>query len=279
LITDKEESFILKHAYIPEHVPSYVTSISNSEPHLISNYLYYHIRKHVIFVGYPLGESFNESKLKKSLDIAIEEFKPDSVALISPISLFSPPTCTLSSSDDYFRLELGALKIRKKVRNMIKRASTELTVERSRNVNREHKHLISKFLETHEVDEAITHILGKIPKYVSNSPTSFVLNVCDENGNLVAFDVVELASEEYAFYQFNFVSKENYVPGASDLLFKEIVKIAREKGKKYINMGLGINEGVRRFKKKWGGKPFLKHEFCQYNTKGPDFTGMLDELF
>lgn len=42
----------------------------------------------------------------------------------------------------------------------------------------------------------------------------------------------------------------------------ELIKIALEKGKEYINMGLGINEGVKKFKEKWGGRPFLDYEFC-----------------
>jgi hypothetical protein len=39
--------------------------------------------------------------------------------------------------------------------------------------------------------------------------------------------------------------------------------LAGEKHKEYIHLGLGVNEGIRRFKKKWGGIPFLKYEFCE----------------
>ena len=36
-------------------------------------------------------------------------------------------------------------------------------------------------------------------------------------------------------------------------------------------MGLGVNEGISRFKKKWGGLPFLKYEFGEISSaeKGP----------
>ena len=50
---------------------------------------------------------------------------------------------------------------------------------------------------------------------------------------------------------------------ASDLLFLEMIKLTRENGKKTINFGLGVNEGIRRFKEKWGGIPFLNYEFCE----------------
>ncbi|MBT9139112.1 MAG: hypothetical protein DDT31_01693 [Syntrophomonadaceae bacterium] len=52
--------------------------------------------------------------------------------------------------------------------------------------------------------------------------------------------------------------------GASDLILYEIIKTAQEMGKSFVNLGLGINEGVAFFKKKWGGSPFLNYEFCLY---------------
>jgi hypothetical protein len=49
------------------------------------------------------------------------------------------------------------------------------------------------------------------------------------------------------------------VPGASDLLFNEMVRLAQSEGKQAINLGLGVHRGIRRFKEKWGGEPFLNH--------------------
>ena len=49
------------------------------------------------------------------------------------------------------------------------------------------------------------------------------------------------------------------MPGASDYLFDEMVRLAQSKGKRAINLGLGIHAGIRRFKEKWGGKAFLEH--------------------
>jgi hypothetical protein len=43
-----------------------------------------------------------------------------------------------------------------------------------------------------------------------------------------------------------------------------MIKLSYEKEKKTINLGLGVNEGIRRFKKKWGGVPFLNYEFCEF---------------
>jgi hypothetical protein len=43
--------------------------------------------------------------------------------------------------------------------------------------------------------------------------------------------------------------------------------VTREHGKDIINLGLGVNEGIRRFKEKWGGVPFLNYEFCEHRRE------------
>jgi hypothetical protein len=64
------------------------------------------------------------------------------------------------------------------------------------------------------------------------------------------------------------------VPGASDLLFNEMVKLAQSEGKQAINLGLGIHPGIRRFKEKWGGQPFLAHNSVLIHRK-PALLGKL----
>jgi len=36
-------------------------------------------------------------------------------------------------------------------------------------------------------------------------------------------------------------------------------RICFSMSKKSLNLGLGVNAGIRRFKEKWGGTPFLKY--------------------
>jgi hypothetical protein len=43
-----------------------------------------------------------------------------------------------------------------------------------------------------------------------------------------------------------------------------MIQLTREYGKNTIQLGLGVNEGIRRFKEKWGGVSFLNYEFCEY---------------
>lgn len=265
MITTEEEDYIRGHAYLPEHITGYVMAISNVEPSLINNYLcYFDGKKQIVFVGYPFESLFEESLMKEALDAAIERFKPDQIALIAPVISISQGVCSKRESDYYYKLELSNLHIHQKLKNIIKRASRELYIEKGHELSDEHIQLISEFLDSHRVNAETRYIFERIPQYVSSVPSASVFSVRDRARKLVAFDIAEFGAKDYAFYMFNFISRHQPIPGASDLLLYEVIKAAKEEGKSAINLGLGINKGVKFFKKKWGGIPFLNYEFCLY---------------
>lgn len=268
MITPSEEDYIRGHAYVPEHLTHYVVAISQVEPFLFGDYLCYKGEDLLIFVGYPLEESFTRESMNGMLDTAIKRFRPAQVALIAPAIALSRKICSRSDSDYYYRCELSHFHLPQKLRNVINRASRELYIEKGREVSGEHRQLISRFLNSHRVSDATRYIFERIPQYVFSVPSARVFNARDRSGRLVAFSVAEFGAKNYAFYMFNFPSRQNYVPGASDLLLHELIKTALGEGKPFINLGLGINAGVTFFKKKYGGIPFLRYEYCLYNPEG-----------
>ena len=68
------------------------------------------------------------------------------------------------------------------------------------------------------------------------------------------------------------------VPGASDLLLRELVKVAHAARKKAVNLGLGINDGIRRFKEKWGGVPFLPYVSAIVQRESVDLDRLAKKL-
>ena len=99
-----------------------------------------------------------------------------------------------------------------------------------------------------------------------------------KNKELAAFNIVDLGAADYAFYMFSFRSEKMQVPGASDLLFHEMVKLAQAEGKKTVNLGLGVNAGIRRFKEKWGGVPFLPYASAMVRRGSMDLGGLARKL-
>lgn len=275
MITTAQEDYIEHHAYVPEHIPQYVCPISQTEPHLFGDFLVYAKRGHFILVGYPLNEVFEEKRLGRALEDAVKCLKPASVSLIAPVIPTSLQQGSHPSTDHYYRLELSTVSISQKSRNMLRRAGRELSVGKNPHFDHEHKEMVEEFLKTHSADEATRFIFQRIGAYLSSSKTASIFEARTGDGDLVAFDVAEYRPRDYAVYMFNFRSGSRYVPGASDLLLSSVIQQAIAEGKKYINLGLGINPGVAFFKEKWGAVAFLPHAFCLYH---PPKKGLLETL-
>jgi hypothetical protein len=279
MITVSQQRYIEDYAYVPEHLSHYVTAVSQTEPFFIDDFLIHVKKDHFIFVGYPLKEPWGEKQMVKVLENAIKRFKPENVALTAPAIPSSLKHCVHSPPDHYYRLDLSAISISQKLRNMLKRADRELSVERNNTFDEEHRKMIVEFLKTHPVDEATGFIFNRINEYLSSSPTAWVFDARNKRDELVAFDVAEFTPKDYALYMFNFGSDARYVPGASDLLLSKVIQQAKTEKKKYINLGLGINPGVTFFKEKWGGVAFFPYASCLYHSsRKEDLDKLLQKL-
>jgi hypothetical protein len=275
MISNTDAQYIFEHAYVPEHLVDYVTAISGAEPFLFEQYLCYTRDETLIFIGYPLGASFNQTQMEASLEAAAKTLKPRIVALVAPTIGLSRVKPIQKSSDSYFRLDLGGFIAPHGVQSMVRRASRELSVEAGKEWSKEQGALITEFLSSHEVSDETERIFARIPEYMASTKTALLLIARNQKGELIALDVADFGSKDYAFYMFNFASREHYIPGASDLLLHELVTIAQQKGKRFINLGLAINAGITFFKQKWGGVSFLNHEFVLYETSR---TGIIESL-
>lgn len=275
MITPAQNDYIRKQAYVPEHLPAYVTAISGAEPFLHDDFVFYVDRDRLTFIGYPLHEPFDETRLATALDEAAARFNPRLVSVIAaavPASMLDsqPP-----AADCYYRLDLPALTYPTKVRNMLRRATREVEVIRSKDFRKEHRLLVDGFLRSRRLDQPTRAIFKRIPAYIKTE-AAWIFEARTHQGDLVAFDVAEFGAREYAFYMFNFRSQRQAVPGASDLLLSRVIEQARSEHKRYLNMGLGINPGVTFFKTKWGGLPFLPYTFCLHQQSR---AGMWEDLF
>lgn len=275
MITSAQEDYIECCAYVPEHIPQYVSPISQAEPHLVGEFLVYTKKDHLIFVGYPLNGTFEVKHLEDAFDDATRRFKPGSVSLIAPAIPSSLKREPPPPTDHYYRLDLSTVSISQKLRNMLRRAGRVLSVGKSQSFNQEHKQMVEEFLNNHPLDEATRFIFQKIDAYLFASSTASIFEARTVDGDLVAFDIAEFKPRDYAVYMFNFRSQTRYTPGASDLLLSSVIRQAVAEGKKYLNLGLGIDPGVTFFKEKWGGVAFLSHAFCLYH---PPKRGLLEML-
>ena len=264
MITPEEEAYILEKAYVPEHIVSLMTLISKGDPFLIEDHFGLVKDNWLILVGYPLDQRFSIERSEKVIKHLLETFRSEILWFIGPeIPASLLTTCQERETDRYYRLDLEKVKEKASLKRAVDKASQELTVERGRSISKEHEALIAELLKREKLPPRVRELYRAMPDYVARSSSACVLDTRDKNGELCAFFVVELGAKNFSTYVLGCHSKKHYVAHASDLLFLEMIKLTREHGKHTIHLGLGVNEGIRRFKKKWGGMPSLNYEFCE----------------
>jgi hypothetical protein len=277
MITPSERAYIAEHAYVPEHLPHYVTAISQTEPFVINDFVVHVAGTSMVFVGYPLCGTFSAARMLESIDEAKKRFRPAVVSVIAPALPGPLKECALSPPDDYYRLDLSCFVIPRKTGSMLKRARRDVSVSIG-TFGREHKRLVDDLMLTHRLDKAMQFIFKRLPEYVK-CDTAIVFDARTLRGDLVAFTVAEYGAKLYAFYMFNCRSREHNVPGASDLMFTHVIECAQAEGKQYVNMGLGVDAGIAFFKTKWGATPFLRHFSSLLESQTPSTWGKLFDRF
>jgi hypothetical protein len=274
MLSNEERHYIYRQAYIPEHLPEYVTAISGAKPHLVENYLCFCDRRHMMFVGYPLEGQGND--IAHAYTEACKRCNPATVSVIAPKIWLGADDCDKQPPDSYYRLQLPLKVIPAEVAYMVRRAQKELVVTPGR-FGRHHKRIVQAFLKSRRFSPEQIHLFKHLHYYLKRS-TSVVLLDARKDGRLAAFTVVDLGSADHAFYLFNFRSAEANIPGSSDLLFHEMVNMAQSNGKNAINLGLAINPGIRRFKEKWGGVPFMPYEAARVYRSEPELDALAQKL-
>jgi len=279
MITEEEERYILSRAYIPEHSVGLMTGVSDGEPFLMGDYFCLRKEDWIIVVGYPLEKSFDVDAFEALVGRIKREFKPQRLSLMAPE--LPPPfteSCLEHERDDYYTLNIQNIRIRSGLRRAVEKAKENLTVERSFDFTEAHMALIQEFIERIEMHPRIRELLIRTPYYVGPAIHSIILNAWDRDRNLAAFYIVDLATKDFSTYVIGCHSKRTYTAGASDLLVSEMIDLSIEYDKDYIHLGLGVNRGIRQFKKKWGGIPKLRYEMCELVLKKPSLLDAIKAM-
>jgi hypothetical protein len=274
MLNTEERRLVYEHAYLPEHLPDYVEAVSGAEAHLLDDHLCFKRNDHLIFIGYPLKNK--KRNTQKAYEAACRRFRPATIAIIAPKIWLPLDTYEAQPEDSYYRLELPLVSIDAEVAYMVRRAGRDLCVKKGV-FDKEHKRLVKRFISGRQLSREQKEIYKGISAYLKRSSSALLLEA-RKGDDLVAFNIVDMGSADYAFYLFNIRSVKANVPGASDLLFHEMVAKARDEGKKALNLGLGIHPGVRRFKEKWGAKPFLTHASALVTRKPLEMGRLADKL-
>ncbi|MBI5580838.1 MAG: translation initiation factor IF-2 [Deltaproteobacteria bacterium] len=266
-------------AAVPEQVVPYACAVAGSKPQRVGPCVGYASEGEFVLVGYPLHDPRDTGAMVDAVDQAL---KLPSLRRITVIGSVRPPQAPAGSpaeEDGYVSVPVPHPPPAQKLRNLMRRARRELVIERDQTCGGEHMALIQPYLDGRHLAAGTRHIFRQIPRYLEMSSGSLMLSARLSDGRLAAFSVGEFGSLHTAFYMFCFRHSGLAPPGSTDLLLSALLEEARERGQVRMNLGLGVNAGVRFFKRKWGAEPFLPYVQVSWEPAAPKMFRRLRGFF
>ncbi|MCX7857090.1 MAG: hypothetical protein N2513_03780 [Deltaproteobacteria bacterium] len=268
MLNPEERLRIEELAYIPEHTVSLMTIISDGEAFFEEGFLYFKGDHWLIFVGYPIQKEYSEEAVIKFVFRLRDLFQFDYLWLICPkVPGILKKEASIYVKDNYYTLDLGSFNPPNRLVKRLEKVSQKIYVTRSTVYTDEHEAVLVNFVKEKKPEPFVKALYCSMRKYVSHSDSAILLNAYDANRNLIAFYVIDNGAKEFITYVVGCRKTNSLFFGVSDLIFLKMVELALEMRKKYIHLGLGVNEGIKRFKEKWGGVPSIPYEFVELRRK------------
>ncbi len=264
-----EKTQILQLASVPEHSVQFMEAVSTGSHFVQDNYLCFSADDWLTIIGYPLLGEYSDENYLKAKNNAVQKTKATSCFSVAP-SLPKSLHASISEEDVFYTLPIFA-PIPKKLINPIEKAKENLRVELGRTFTAEHRRLWTEFMSRVPLNSMVRKLyISTAQLFEQNIEELYLLNAWDNEGHLVAALLLDFAPNNFCAYILGVHSKTYYVPHAHDLLFAKMIEISQEKNKTFIHLGLGVNEGITRFKKKWGAKKALPFVMAAWKEQEGD---------
>jgi hypothetical protein len=266
-------------AAVPEQVTAYVRAVAGSKPKLWGDCVGYESDGAIVLVGYPLHDPRDASAMTEAVDLVLKTPGLQRLTVIGPARPAQAPQQAAAVEDCYYALPLPEPAPGPKLRNLLRRAGREVALARGGNLDDDHNAMVQRYLNERPLAAGTRQIFRQLPRYLEASPGALLVSARRTDGRLAAFAVGEFASLSTAFFMFCFRDPDLAPPGSADLVFSGLLQEARERGQTRMNLGLGVSEGIRFFKRKWGAEPFLPCVEVGWETAPPDVFSRLGALF
>jgi uncharacterized protein YbaP (TraB family) len=265
-MTPSDVNAILEKATVPEHSVAFMAAMSDGEPFLVGPYLFIAAEDWLLAVGYPLEDGHTPEEFQQALAEALRRTAARDCWAVGP-ELPDRLKPHRSSRDQYYTLALAA-EIHRRLERLAERAAATLTVEAGIDFTPAHRRLWAEFTGRTALPPNVRELYARTESVLQRAPGLSLLNAWDRDGNLAACLLLDSAPRRFTSYLLGAHSRTCYTPCASDLLFREMIGKAARDGKQFLHLGLGVNDGIRRFKAKWGGRPGLPYEMAQWQERG-----------
>ncbi|MCL1939624.1 MAG: TraB/GumN family protein [Desulfovibrionaceae bacterium] len=257
---------VLEHAQVPEHSPAFMSAMSGGNFFVRGDYCFLAAQDWLMALGYPLRNAYSPEAFEAALRTALAQTNAQDCWCIAP-ELPSRLAPHEVDADDFFVLPVSAA-VPARLHRPLERARAVLRVDMTTRFSPQHRRLWSEFMARTPLKPNARELFARTEQ-VMGTPGLVLLNAWDEEERLAACLLLDFAPGRFVSYLIGAHSRGPYTPYASDLLMATLLDEARKHGKDYIHLGLGVNEGIRRFKRKWGAVPSLPYRMAAWKEQ-PD---------
>lgn len=273
-MTSAERDMVLAKATVPEHSVLFMEALSGGEAFLKGPYLFITAADRLLGIGYRLDPAEDPRAFEDALAKAIQQARPKNVSVICP-ALPKFFKTYRQNQDGYYVLPADA-PVPPRLNHFADRAASVLEVESGTKFTPAHRHLWAEFMGRKPLPADVAHLFRRTASVIAKTPDLMLLNGWDKEGHLAACLLVDQAPRQFASYLLGAHSRTHYTPYATDLLFRTMLETARKDQKAYLHLGLGVDEGIRRFKTKWGATAGLNYEMACWQEKRSFWPGAGD---
>ena len=283
-------------ATVPEHSAVFMQAMSGGTAFLERGFLFLAADDWLMGVGYPFaspGETSseshrlgqNETRFAEALDAALERTGATACYAVAPAlpARLDP----FAENRDVFYTLAAEAPVPAALRGPVSHAAARLEVREDREFTPAHRRLWAEFLGRAIMRPNVRGLYARTEAALRASRTSAanglqplpdlrLLSAFDAAGNLAASLLLDYSPGQFCAYIIGAHSKRHYVPHATDLLFAAMLEHCRAEGKRFVHLGLGVNDGITRFKKKWGGRPVLPFVMASWKEKPRQAKGFAD---
>jgi hypothetical protein len=261
-------------AVVPEQVVGYVRAVAGSTPRMFGGCVGYPSGTGLVLVGYPLEDPLDRRAMAAAVDRALQAPGLERITVIGPDRPPQAPQKAESAEDSYYALPLPpppGLKLK----NLLRRAQREVQLVHGRRFENDHADLVQRYLDERSLAAGTRQIFRQLASYVETSAGSLIVSARRPDGRLAAFAVGEFASLATAFFMFCFRDAGLAPPGSADLVLSGLLNEALQRGHTRMNLGLGVSDGIRFFKRKWGAEVFLPYVETSWKPGSPGLRSRL----
>ena len=256
---------VLARATVPEHSVAFMEAMSSGEAFLSNSYLFVAAEDWLLAVGYPLSGEDTSPNFEEALAEAVRQTRATRCWAICP-SLPARLQGYCTDRDLYYTLAVDRT-VPARLDRQAAQAAASLRVEEGALFTPAHRRLWAEFLARVPLPPKVRELFARTEHVLSQAPGLVFLNAWDEQGHLAACLLLDSAPGRFLSYLIGAHSRTHYTAHASDLLFLKMIQLAQREHKDFVHLGLGVNEGIRRFKTKWGGTPSIPYEMAAWEEK------------